>query len=341
MNDLQSLVNYNIQNQYKPVIDGTDLFIGRQQIDVATIQQMITMESSWQDNKKSSQGAYGLTQFTNDQFEEVKSILSNIGYQSKAGYGAISGTSINDGGTIMVYVRDVILKNAFTINSLDVYDLSSVNPGPVSDKDPTPKQPNWDTHNNQLKVTNPNWKGQLQIQFQYVYVYHVLNFYYTSSSNNQSYLWPFKKILQMPPSMQIAMQMIMYNGGPGKATNILGNGTPGDIPASAYELDDSRLGYKEYSRKYVGIDDVKWNYYRRLDANGLIQKKETVQSWIDKATSAIGTEQQQSDLPLASDSVLTFSKQQKYYLGRFFYLYQKWFNWFLTNGYLEPGTSWN
>jgi len=39
----------------------------------------------------------------------------------------------------MVYVRDVILKNAFTINSLDVYDLSSVNPGPVSDKDPTPK----------------------------------------------------------------------------------------------------------------------------------------------------------------------------------------------------------
>jgi len=65
--------------------------------------------------------------------------LSNVGYQSKAGYGAISGTSINDGGTIMVYVRDVILKNAFTIDSLDVYDLSSVNPGPVSDKDPTPK----------------------------------------------------------------------------------------------------------------------------------------------------------------------------------------------------------
>ena len=63
--------------------------------------------------------------------------------------------------------------------------------------------------------------------------------------------------------------MIMYNGGPGKATNILGNGTPGDIPASAYELVDN-IGYKEYSRKYVGIDDVKWNYYRRLDANGLI-----------------------------------------------------------------------
>ncbi len=63
--------------------------------------------------------------------------------------------------------------------------------------------------------------------------------------------------------------MIMYNGGPGKATNILGNGTPGDIPASAYELVDD-IGYKEYYRKYVGIDDVKWNYYRRLDTNGLI-----------------------------------------------------------------------